>query len=332
MMSFNNIGIIGSTSWGITLANVLINNVENVHILARNQKEAQNLNKERQIVRNKIYKLHQNISVSDNYEKTISSSEIILLAVPSYSVAKNISKFKEHLSKDKIIVSAVKGFEYNSKKTISQYLLQETNIDKKNIGVLSGPNISSEIYDGLPATTVLGINEEYEENIRIIFNTDTFRAYSSNDIIGIEIGGILKNIFAIGAGIISEYNFGTNAMASYITRSMIEIKKISVLFGGMELTNYGNSGLGDLITTCFNNKSRNNQLGQLLAKGIALSDAKEKINGVIEGVYSTEIIKSILDKENLETPIIDQIYNVLFMNKNPIEGINDLMSRDFTTE
>ena len=332
MEEIKNISILGSTSWGITLANILVQNVDNVTILVRDFEEEKKINDERLINRGKIYKLHNKIKISSNYETIIQDSQFIILAVPSVSIKKNIDKINKFLTNKKIVISAIKGFENESKKTISQYLIDKTSLEQNNIGVISGPNISSEIYDGLPATTVIGINKIYEEKIREVFNTDNFRAYSSNDIIGIETGGILKNIFAIGAGIIQEYKLGTNAMASYITRSLNEIKNISKYFGAEENTIFGNSGLGDLITTCFNHNSRNNQLGTLIAKGNNLITAQEKILGVVEGINSTKIMNEILTQNKIEAPIIYEIYKVLFESKNPKIGIEDLMKRDYSKE
>jgi len=332
MKDIKNISVIGSTSWGVTLSNILVNNTENLTILVRNSKEEEKINYERSINRKIIYKLNKNIIISSNYEKTIRESQLIVLAVPSSSIKNNIEKVNKFLSKDQIIISAIKGFEQDSKKTISQYLIEKTSIDKKNIGVISGPNISIEIYNGLPATAVIGIDKSLEEKIRKLFNSEKFRAYSSNDIVGIEIGGVLKNIFAIGAGIIQEYKLGTNSMASYITRSLNEMKDIIISFGGKEKTIFGNSGLGDLITTCFNQNSRNNQLGSLLAQGKNIELAKKEIKGTIEGINSTKIIKEILEKEKIEAPIINEIYEVLFNNKSPKIGINDLLSREDSKE
>ena len=332
MKDIKKIAVVGSTSWGITLSNILVKNSENLTILVRDSKEENKINSERSVNRNIKYKLNKKIITSSNYKKTISESQLIILAVPSSSIKNNIEKINKFLSREQIIISAIKGFEQESKKTISQYLVEKTNLDKKNIGVISGPNISIEIYKGLPATTVIGIDKGLEEQIRKLFNSENFRAYSSNDIVGIEIGGVLKNIFAIGAGIIQEYKLGSNSMASYITRSLNEMKDIIIYFGGKEKTIFGNSGLGDLITTCFNQRSRNNQLGSLLAKGQNIESAKKEIKGTIEGINSTKIIKEILEKENIEAPIINQIHEVLFNNKSPKIGINDLLSRDVSKE
>ena len=331
-MHQNKIAILGITSWGVTLGNLLSENSNNVTLLSRNSEETDLIVKKRQIQRNIIYKLSKHISISNDYEKEISEANVILLVVPSYSIKENIIKISNFLSKDQIIISATKGFEYNSKKTISQYISENTNINKANIGVISGPNISSEIYKGLPSSTVIGIDKKHAGYLRNIFNSNKFRAYSSNDVIGIEMGGILKNIFAIGAGIIHEYNLGTNAMASYITRSLHEITNLSYLFGTNKTTVYGNSGLGDLITTCFNINSRNHKLGTLLAKGMNLEIAVKNISGVVEGIQTTKIIQELLLNEIYKYPITNEVYKVLFENKNPLNGIKDLMNREDTTE
>ena len=332
MKSINNISIIGATSWGVTLSNILVNNTERLTLLTRNIEEEKNIANNKKIIRDHEYHLNENVIISSNYEKTIKESQLVILVFPSKSIKNNIEKIKNFLVKDQIIISAIKGFEQGSKKTISQYLSESINIDKKNVGVISGPNISTEIYKGLPATTVIGIDKKFEHQIRKIFNTEKFRAYSSNDIIGIEIGGVLKNIFAIGAGIIQEYELGTNAMASYITRSLNEMKNIILFFGGKEKTIFGNSGLGDLITTCFNQKSRNNQLGALLAQGKNIELAKKEIKGIVEGINSTKILKEILKKEKIEAPIINEISKVLFENKSPKIGIQDLLRREDSKE
>tara|TARA_A100000164_G_C21818431_1_gene729110 strand:+ start:163 stop:1164 length:1002 start_codon:yes stop_codon:yes gene_type:complete len=326
------ISVIGSTSWGITLSNVLSNNVNQVILLSRSNEENKTLNINRSIIRQQNYEINKNVLISNDLKKYITDSNIILLAVPSISIEENINKISKYINNEHIIISAVKGFEYNSRKTISRYILDTLKIPKENIGVISGPNISSEIYENKPASSVIGIDKIHEKKIRNIFNTRNFRTYSSNDVIGIELGGILKNIYAIGAGIISEYNLGTNAMASYITRAIYEITKLSDFFGGENKTFYGNSGLGDLITTCFNQNSRNHKLGSFLAKGLSIEKASKKINGVIEGIQTTKIVKEILDNKIKEFPITNEIYKVLFLNKEPMSGINDLMSRENTTE
>lgn len=331
-MKQNKIAILGITSWGITLGNLLSENSNNVTLLSRNSDETNFIRKKRQIRRSIIYKINKEISISNDYQKEISEANIIILVVPSYSIKANMLKISNFLSNDQIIISATKGFEYNSKKTISQYILESTKINKINIGVISGPNISSEIYKGLPSSTVIGIDKKHASYVRNIFNSNKFRAYSSNDVIGIEMGGILKNIFAIGAGIIHEYNLGTNAMASYITRSLYEITKLSHLFSTNKSTFYGNSGLGDLITTCFNINSRNHKLGNLLARGMNFEIATQNIQGVVEGIQTTKIIQELLSNDIYKYPITNEVYKVLFQNKNPLNGINDLMNREATTE
>ena len=330
-MDQNKIIVIGSTSWGITLCNTLSSKNNQVTLITRTDKENDLLNLNRSISRQQIYEINKDILISNDL-RIIEESNIILLAIPSISIEKNIERISNHINNDHIIISAIKGFEYNSKKTITSYIFDKLNIPKENIGVISGPNISSEIYANQPASSVIGIDKIHEEKIRNIFNTNTFRTYSSNDITWIEIGGILKNIYAIGAGIISEFNLGTNAMASYITRAIYEITKLSEIFGGENKTFYGNSGLGDLITTCFNQNSRNHKLGSLLAKGNNLEKANDQINGVVEGILTTKIVKEIVDDKINEFPITNEIYKVLFEDKEPMSGIKDLLSRKNTTE
>ena len=331
-MKQNKVTVVGSTSWGITLCNILSENVDKLFLLSRNDEENKNLNRARYISRNQKFNIEKNIIISNFAEEIISESNIIIIAVPSANIEENIDRICNYITEDHVIISAVKGFENNTKKTISRYILEKLSIPEENIGVISGPNISLEIYKNKPATSVIGISPIHENNIRRIFNTNSFRAYSSNDVLGIELGGILKNIFAIGAGIIFEYNLGTNSMASYITRSLYEITKLSKYFGGEIKTFYGNSGLGDLITTCFNENSRNNKLGRLIAQEKNLEVALESIDGVVEGIQTTKIIKEILGEKIIEFPITNEIYKVLFQEKNPMEGITDLMSRENTNE
>ena len=158
MKNINTISIVGATSWGVTLANILVKNIKNINIIVRDKKEEEKISLSRSIIRGEIYKLDKNIIISSDYKNTIKDSNLIIFAVPSSSIEYNIEKLNPFISKDKILISAIKGFDKKSKKTISQYLAEKTNVDKKNIGVISGPNISLEIYNGLPATSVIGID------------------------------------------------------------------------------------------------------------------------------------------------------------------------------
>ena len=326
-MSQNNIAIIGITSWGVTLSNLFLKNGLNVTLMTRSDKESTSIKKSRKLPHNTDYIINEQIIISNNYEKVISNSKIIILAVPSTSINKNVDRIKKYINDQNIIMSAIKGFDPITKQTISNYILNNVNISKENIGVLSGPNISKEIYQGLPSSTVIGLEKKYENYVRNTLNSNIFRVYSTNDILGVELGGAIKNIMAIGAGVIDEFKLGSNAMSSYITRSLYEMKKIGKAMGAKESTFNGNSGMGDLITTCFNKSSRNHQLGVSLAKGVSLNEAEQKINGVIEGIHTTKILCEIISDKKIETPIIDQINNVLFFGKDPKLAIKDLLNR-----
>ena len=185
-MSQNNITIIGITSWGVTLSNLFIKNGLNVYLLARSDKESTAINKSRELTHNSDYIINEQIVISNDYEKVINNSKIIILAVPSTSINKNVNRITKYINDQNIILSATKGFEPVTKQTISNYILNNVNISKENIGVLSGPNISKEIYQGLPSSTVIGLEKKYENYVRNTLNSNIFRVYSTNDILGVE--------------------------------------------------------------------------------------------------------------------------------------------------
>jgi len=215
----------------------------------------------------------------------------------------------------------------------TELLNQKFNIDMNNIAVLSGPNHAEEIIDDKSAATVISsTNEHYAKELQTLFASKTFRVYTSNDILGVQIGGSIKNVIAIASGICTGLNLGDNAQAALVSRGLNEMIEISKVYDFNNTTLFGLSGIGDLVGTCYSKHSRNRQLGVLIGQGKNLNEAINMIGMVSEGVNTTKILNTTIKDNNLEMPICMEIYNILFNNSDPKESIHNLMTRKLTKE
>ena len=216
---------------------------------------------------------------------------------------------------------------------MSDILHNKYNINLNNISVLSGPNHAEEIISGMASATVIAsINQNYSKELQSLFSSDTFRVYTSEDIIGVQIGGAVKNVIAIASGLCVGLKLGDNTQAALVSRGMNEILNLSSIYNLDKKTLYGLSGLGDLIATCYSPHSRNRQLGILLAKGKSLDESKSEIGMVSEGINTTKILNKISDKHNIEMPICNEVNKILFNNSDPKESLYKLMTRSLKDE
>ena len=324
------ISVIGSGGWGIALTILLHKNGYDLTIWSFDKKEAEELKKTRQ---NKTklpnILLPEDIKVTDDLREAVDNKDILILAVPSKAI-RSVSKSLKNIIKDnQIIVNVAKGLEEDTLETMTDIIEEELKGKKTQVAVLSGPSHAEEVGKGIPTTCVVSAhNKELTLYLQNIFMNPSFRVYTSPDMLGVEIGGALKNVIALAAGIADGLNYGDNTKAALITRGIKEISLLGVAMGGEQSTFYGLTGLGDLIVTCASMHSRNRRAGILLGQGKTLDEAIKEVNMVVEGVYSAKSALMAAKKYNVEIPIIEQVNAVLFENKNAAEAVNELMIRD----
>lgn len=324
------ISVIGSGGWGIALTILLHKNGHDLTIWSFDKKEAEELKKTRQ---NKTklpnILLPEDVKVTDDLREAVDDKDILILAVPSKAI-RSVSKSLKNIIKDnQIIVNVAKGLEEDTLETMTDIIEEELKDKNPKVAVLSGPSHAEEVGRGIPTTCVVSAhNKELTLYLQNVFMNPSFRVYTSPDMLGVEIGGALKNVIALAAGIADGLNYGDNTKAALITRGIKEISTLGVAMGGEQSTFYGLTGLGDLIVTCASMHSRNRRAGILLGQGKTLDEAIKEVNMVVEGVYSAKSALMAAKKYNVEIPIIEQVNAVLFENKNAAEAVNELMIRD----
>ncbi len=325
--------ILGSGSWGTALAQTFSQKLDKVYIWGIEEEVINEINTQKtnsRYIPNII--LNENIKALLDLEKAISLSNTIVIAIPTQAIRSVLQKVGDKL-KDKIVISASKGIEIDTLKLISDIVLETTNVSEDNLFALSGPSFAKEVAMGLPtAITLAGKNLEKAEELQRKLTTDNFRLYITDDIIGAEIGGAVKNVIAIATGVSDGLGLGNNARASLITRGLYEMKNIVKVYGGKPQTLYGLSGLGDLVLTATGNLSRNRTFGYLLGKGLSVEQALKEVNQVVEGAKTAKAIKKLAEKHNLELPISEAVYKVIYENLPIKEAVKLLLSRDLKRE
>ncbi len=324
------IAIIGSGSWGTAMAVLLANKGNDIYMWSWQQEETDRLNRDRE---NKEFlpgiKFPQNIVCSHSMNECISGAEVIVTAVPSPATRTTAKQMSEFVSDGQKIVNISKGLEGNLR--LSEVYSEE--IPQADISVLSGPSHAEEVSRGIPTTVVVASSEtETSEFLQDVFMTEAFRVYTSDDIIGVELGGALKNVIALCAGISDGLGYGDNTKAALITRGVAEISRLGVAMGANLYTFAGLSGLGDLIVTATSTLSRNYTAGELIGKGMDLNTVLTKVHMVVEGVNTATAAYGLGKKYGVETPIIEQAYNVLYNGVDPRDAVNTLMTRQKTSE
>ena len=324
------ISVIGSGGWGIALAILLHENGHNLTIWSFDKKEVEELKETRQ---NKAklpnILIPNDIEVTNDLKEAVDNKDILVLAVPSKAIRSVSKSLKDIIKDNQIIVNVAKGLEEDTLKTMTDIIEEELKEKNPQVAVLSGPSHAEEVGKGIPTTCVVSAhNKELTLYLQNIFMNPSFRVYTSPDMIGVEIGGALKNVIALAAGIADGLNYGDNTKAALITRGIKEISTLGVAMGGEQSTFYGLTGLGDLIVTCASMHSRNRRAGILLGQGKTLDEAIKEVNMVVEGVYSAKSALMAAKKYNVEIPIIEQVNAVLFENKDAAEAVNELMIRD----
>jgi glycerol-3-phosphate dehydrogenase (NAD(P)+) len=332
-MNNKRIGIVGAGNWGTVLAIYLENQGRNPVLYEYFKDRAECLNKERENKKYlKGYELNKNILITNSVDEIMSMCDVIFFVQPSHTLKNIASIFKNYIN-DKIIASFTKGIDPDTLQRMSEILEDLFPNQKEKIIAVSGPSIAREVVRNVPTSMVAASKDiKRARIIQNLLSGNIMRVYTSNDIVGVELGGALKNVYAIASGICDGMSLGMNAKAALLTRSMHELSRLGIKMGGDELTFAGLSGFGDLIVTSFSPHSRNRTVGERLGKGENLEEILEDMVEVAEGVRTTKSISSLSRKYNVELPIAKEVYNVLFENKNPKDSILDLMQRELKME
>ena len=325
-----NISIIGSGTWGVALAIHLARLGNTIKMWAFLPEEAESINKDRKYKNLPEAIIDDKIVAYTNIEEAMQGTDIILHVTPSKFVRSTIKKYEEYVENQPIIMCA-KGIEKDSLATLSQVIEEE--LPDKKYGILSGPSHAEEVAMQIPTAVVFASKDEKLQNlVQDVFMNENMRVYSSSDVIGVEVGGALKNIIAFCAGIATELNLGDNSFAALITRGLVEIRKLGIAMGGNQETFYGLSGLGDLIVTCMSEHSRNRRAGRLIGKGYTVEQAQKEIGMAIESIDNIEAAYQLSKKYNIEMPIVEAVYDVLYNGLEPREAVNMLMTRKRKSE
>ena len=321
-----NIAIIGSGSWGVALAVHLANVGNNVKIWSFMEEERDLINNERKCKFLPGVELPENIMCSTDFGEVIKDSKMILHVTPSKFTRSTFKQYKEYVGNKPIIICS-KGFEKETLETLDEVILEEMPTAK--VGALSGPSHAEEVSIAVP--TALVIASKHQNILKMVqdaFMSEKMRIYTSNDVKGVELGGALKNIIAFCSGAAAGIGLGDNSFAALITRGLKEIVRLGVELGGKEETFYGLSGLGDLIVTCLSEHSRNRKAGYLIGQGKSLEETKKEVGMVIESVDNIEVAYELGKLHNIEMPIVETVYKVLYENLDPQEAVKNLMTRD----
>lgn len=321
--------VLGAGSWGTTLALVLNQNNHLVTCWSFDKNDVESIKKSKE---NKKFlpgiKIPDTINITNDLQASIDSAEVIIVAIPSHAVRSVVQSLDLSAKSDLIWVNVAKGIENQSLLRVSQVIEQAGKISPNNIGVLFGPSHAEEVSRGIPTAIVsASVNQETATLVQHLFMTPYLRVYANLDIIGVELGGALKNIIAVAAGICDGAGFGDNTKAALITRGLVEINRLGVKMGAKPDTFAGLSGMGDLIVTCMSQHSRNRYVGEQIGKGRSLQEVLDEMVMVAEGVKTTASTYELSKREIIDMPITEQVYRTLFEGKPPVEAMRELMTR-----
>lgn len=324
------VAVIGAGSWGLTLARKLTKQGKDVTVWVYEEAEYKDLVSKRQT---EDYLPGITLPANLNFTMDLTDLagfEVFLLAVPSHAMRPTVQQLHSLNVSPEFVINVSKGVENKTFMRMSQVILDEmTSLEASELATLTGPSHAEEVSRDVPTAVVAASPSlDTAEQVQQLLNDTTFRVYTTTDIVGAELGGSVKNVIAIAAGILDGLAFGDNPKAALMTRGMAEISRLGMAMHAREETFAGLSGIGDLIVTCLSQHSRNRYVGEQLGKGRTLSDILDHMKMVAEGVRTTESVKQLADHHDVEMPITDQVYQVLFHDKKPTDAVQDLMSRD----
>ncbi|SDC39927.1 glycerol-3-phosphate dehydrogenase (NAD(P)+) [Paenibacillus sp. UNCCL117] len=322
-------------SWGTAIASVLAENGREVALWSRNAEQVKEINERHQ---NSRFlgdaRLPDAIRATDDMAAAVSGAEEVIVVAPSSAMRAIAGQLRPHLDKKTLLIHATKGFEAGTLKRMSEVLADELpHMDAGRIVVLSGPSHAEEVIRQCPTTVVVAsADKEAAEQAQDVLINNSFRVYTNPDVIGVEVGGALKNIIALGAGLSDGLGFGDNAKAALMTRGLAEIARLGTAMGAGPLTFAGLAGIGDLIVTCTSQHSRNWRAGSMLAQGLSLDEVLARMGMVVEGVKTTQAAHKLAERYGIAMPITAELHHVLFDGKTPREAVEDLMGRGRTHE
>lgn len=326
------VSVLGAGSWGTALSLLLCKNGHEVTLWSALEDEVRMLCEKREH-ESKLpgVRLPEDMKITADLEDSLQDPDVAVLAVPSPFTRSTAHRMAPFVKKGQIIVNVAKGVEEHTLMTLSEIISEE--IPQADVCVLSGPSHAEEVGKDLPTTCVVSAEKrETAEYLQGIFMSPVFRVYTTPDILGVELGGALKNVIALAAGTADGLGYGDNTKAALITRGIAEISRLGTKMGARAETFYGLSGIGDLIVTCASVHSRNRKAGYLMGKGYTMQEAMDEVKMVVEGVYSARAAKSLAEKYQVEMPIIEEVNKVLFEDKPAADAVRDLMLRDKKVE
>ena len=326
-MDLAKISVMGTGSWGTALAILLYNNGHQVMLWSAHPEKAVSLNETREDS-GKLpgVKIPEGIVITSDDKAALTDVDVTVFASPSAYIRKVSRRLAPYVRQRQIIVNVAKGVEENTLMPVCDIIKEE--IPQADVCVLSGPSHAEEVSVGIPTAIVIASKDEEVRNlVQETFMNEKMRVYTSDDVIGVELGGALKNIIAFCAGIATEIDLGDNSFAALITRGLVEITRLGTAMGGKHDTFYGLSGLGDLIVTCMSEHSRNRRAGRLIGKGYTVEQARKEIGMVIESIDNIEVAYALSKKYNIEMPIVNAVYDVLYNGLEPRKAVTMLMTR-----
>lgn len=324
------IGVIGAGSWGTALTKLLADNGHEVTVWSIMEDEVsmlQTYHEQKEKLPDVV--LPDSVTFTTSLEEGVKGKDMLVFAVPSPFTRSTANKVKPLIENGQIIVNVAKGIEEDTLMTLTEIIEEEIQNDTVQVCVLSGPSHAEEVGKGIPTSVVVGAKKkETALLLQDVFMNQVFRVYTSPDVLGIELGGSLKNVIALAAGVADGLGFGDNSKAALMTRGIAELTRLGVAMGGKRETFAGLSGIGDLIVTCGSQHSRNRKAGYLMGKGYTAKEAMDEVKQIVEGVYSAKAAMALARKYEVEIPIIEQVNAILFEGKSAKEAVSNLLLRD----
>lgn len=328
----SNVTFLGGGSFGTALGILLANKGNKVSIYDRDKSVVDDININRKNDKYiKELKIPKSVTAYNNLDEALEDAKYVVLAVPSHVIRTASKSLKGKIDKDVIVVSIAKGIEEGTNLRLSEVIEEE--LPNNRVVILSGPSHAEEVAFDIPTTVVVSSKDEKASNeVQDLFMTKEFRVYTNDDLVGVEIGGAVKNIIALAAGVCDGIGYGDNSKAALMTRGMAEIVRIGIKLGGKPETFLGLTGMGDLIVTCTSLHSRNRRAGYLIGQGETVDEAIKDVGMVVEGIKACRAFYELKEKLDIEMPITDVLYKVLFKNKNAKDAVVELMEREKKNE
>lgn len=324
--AFDRAAVVGTTAWGTTLAVHLARNGQPTTLIARTPQEAAALQQQRSNERRLPGVSFPDLLEVRGEPEAVGGADLVCFVVPSRTLEDNARRLAPCLLPDATVLSAVKGIERGSGRRMSEVLAGV--LPGRPIAVLSGPNLSREVAAGLPGSTVIATRQGPVDALRAVFHSTSLRVYTSDDVVGVEFGGAMKNVIAIAAGMVDALGFGDNGKAALLTRGLAEMTRLGVAAGASPLTFQGLAGMGDLVASSYSPLARNRRLGELMGGGARLQDALATLGETAEGATTIEAARTLAARYGVEMPITEALHAVLFEGVHPLKALDVLMARD----